>query len=968
MPERPSDRMRWPDLLGLVISLAVLISCLYYGYVGALLRPHFGFFVDHHTGLVTSADAAACATGEPCLQVGDRILSLRGVPFETFLADRTMVLFDPLRDLPRPLAVTAERDGRVFAVQVTPGTRRFGTPLTNLSAIVIPLAFWLVGTLAMLFFRPRDERWLVFVAWSLLTGLWWAAGFASETHLGYSSLVFHAAIWLWVAAMLHLHLVLPRRTFGRRVSRGVAGLLYALATVAAVLDLTSRIVGTAYAIPALAAILLSLGLLLRRVVTDAAPALRRASRLMAFGVVMGCLPVVLFGLLPLLTGPVESTPSVGAQTLIALLALIAVPLWPLSYLQALHRPDLGAFRFRGNRLLGTYGFLALIVFGYLTYLFLATVAARAWLAPSDDEIEKQLLVVTVFGSLLVVAVAAPLSAAFQRFVDRRIYGIHYSPEEVVEAMAAKLPGAVDGETLERILTRDLLPTLLVRQSAIYLLGEGPPRSFLELNVPREDPGLAALRQIAEHAGEYLPREDARSPIPWVRLVVRLEMQGRLLGLWLLGSRDPDDFYSRSDIDLLGKLGNQVAVILGSQREMEERRTLQQYVLEVQKMEALGRLAAGVAHDFNNLLAVMLVATEMARTASDPESEVYELLEEVATACNRAAKLTKQLLTFSRRQTFDSQVIDLDGLIRENLPILRSMAGPAVELERELEAGPAGRIEADPAQVEQVLFNLTINAVDAMRHGGRLVIATRCTSIDAAEEPNPRTPPTGDWVRWSVRDTGEGIEPVVLPHVFEPFFTTKRDRGGTGLGLSLVYGIVQLSGGHTFVQSRPGEGACFDIYLPLEERAETEGAATEEPSQAPRTLAPGLRVLLVEDEANVRTLVSRMLRSWNLEVVVAANGREALEAYRGLDEPVDVLLTDIVMPEMDGYDLARELAAVDPDLPVLFMSGFAPEDAIAEEGREAILLSKPFTAAELYEGLCEALLGPRRRAGERSTGR
>jgi CheY-like chemotaxis protein len=372
------------------------------------------------------------------------------------------------------------------------------------------------------------------------------------------------------------------------------------------------------------------------------------------------------------------------------------------------------------------------------------------------------------------------------------------------------------------------------------------------------------------------------------------------------------------------------------------------------MEALGRLAGGVAHDFNNLLTIIsgYGETLLGRVDDSLREDVKAILE----GAERATAITRQLLALSRRQVRQPRVLDLNEIIRGMEKILRRAVGEDVRLELSLR-NSLWPVKADPGQIEQILLNLAVNARDAMPQGGRLIISTaNCGRTEAAALHLP----AAQYVRLTVRDTGEGMDPEACRRIFEPFFSTKPADKGTGLGLAIVYGIVKQSGGEIFVDSQPGEGTVFTIYLP---RASGFPEARAVPPPPPPRAAEGETILLVEDEQAVRRLVRDMLVRHGYRVVEAENGRQALQLFQAHQHEIALLLTDVVMPEMNGRDLARHLRACRPDLKVLYMSGYTGDAMSESAGIEpgAVFIQKPFTPRTLLRRVREALADTKKNA-------
>jgi PAS domain S-box-containing protein len=395
------------------------------------------------------------------------------------------------------------------------------------------------------------------------------------------------------------------------------------------------------------------------------------------------------------------------------------------------------------------------------------------------------------------------------------------------------------------------------------------------------------------------------------------------------------------------------------RDVGERQQLEAQLRQAQKMEAIGRLAGGVAHDFNNMLTVIIGNAQLMRGEPAVPGELDSYLEAIIGAGERAALLTRQLLAFGRKQILAPRPLDLTELVRDMEPILRRLLGEDIEMVTEL-APHLPPVTADAGQLQQIVMNLVVNSRDAMPRGGRLTLATgreeRSGSVRGAD---PELPP-GEYVVLTVADTGCGMGPEVLAHLFEPFFTTKEMGKGTGLGLATVYGIVQQSGGDIRVRSEPGRGTRFDVYLP--QALGVDGLAETCPALAGLADSSPLgfgTVLLVEDEADVRALARHVLQRSGYRVLEASSGEEALVIAAAHPGPIDLLLTDVVMPQMSGTELFHGLAPLRPDMRVLFMSGFN-ESALLRHGvvsGTVDCLLKPFSPAELARAVREALDRP-----------
>jgi PAS domain S-box-containing protein len=389
------------------------------------------------------------------------------------------------------------------------------------------------------------------------------------------------------------------------------------------------------------------------------------------------------------------------------------------------------------------------------------------------------------------------------------------------------------------------------------------------------------------------------------------------------------------------------------RDVTDRVRLHEQLQQAMKMEAVGRLAGGVAHDFNNLLTAILGNIELAHMGTEIPSPLVPCLDEIHRAAKSAAALTRQLLSFSRRQILEPKILNLSDLVTGLRNMLGRLLGEDITLTLNLADG-ATRVRVDPGQFEQVLVNLAVNARDAMPNGGELHIETaRVARADSSGPGTPSPSPNG-FVRLSVRDTGIGMTPEVKNRLFEPFFTTKPKGRGTGLGLATTFGTVKQAGGSIEVISEPGEGATFVIYLPsVEEAVHPNGELFPYPMAQGKEL-----ILLVEDDAGVRQLTSSFLRHLGYQVTAAADPSEGLAALQVAERPFDLLLTDVVMPGMNGRQLAEQVLAKHPQTKVLYMSGYT-DDIIVRHGvldGKVSFIGKPYTLEQLASKLREVLSG------------
>jgi two-component system cell cycle sensor histidine kinase/response regulator CckA len=375
--------------------------------------------------------------------------------------------------------------------------------------------------------------------------------------------------------------------------------------------------------------------------------------------------------------------------------------------------------------------------------------------------------------------------------------------------------------------------------------------------------------------------------------------------------------------------------------------------QAQKMEAVGQLAGGIAHDFNNLLMAIMSNAELAALELPQPTPAGVHIDEIKNASRRARSLTQQLLAFSRKQMLQPRVLDINHVVRDGEQILRRVIGETIIMSVQLDAS-LGQVRADQGQLSQVLMNLAVNARDAMPHGGTMTIVTSNREVDARDVRAHRGLREGRYVTLEVRDSGIGMDEQTKARIFEPFFTTKPPGQGTGLGLSTAYGIVKQSGGYIAVDTAPGAGTTFTVFLPrVFEAADTLTVTAAHATPLPQSSGT---VLLVEDEAAVREATKRMLRKFGFTVIEARDGEEAIKVWQREGQSVDVVLTDVVMPTLGGAELAKVLRQRTPDLRVVFMSGYTQgtlEPSTMEHGSTRFL-PKPFTSEQLVTTLRELI--------------
>ena len=419
-------------------------------------------------------------------------------------------------------------------------------------------------------------------------------------------------------------------------------------------------------------------------------------------------------------------------------------------------------------------------------------------------------------------------------------------------------------------------------------------------------------------------------------------------------------WSSAEIEALRIAASTIGAAIDRHRAEAALRESEELLAQSQRLEAVGRLASGIAHDFNNLLTAIIGYDELLLAGLDEESALRVAAEEIGRAAASATDLTGRLLAFGRRQMLQPRVIDLNVAVREAVTMLGRLLGEDVELAISLDT-ELRPLNADPGQLHQVIVNLAVNARDAMPDGGRLTVVTRNAEIGGDDDPGSPEVGPGKYVCLAVTDTGTGMSEETKSRLFEPFFTTKGAGEGSGLGLATVYGIVKQSGGAVVVGSEPGNGTTFEVYLPsVEERP----GPPKEPAAQPDLDRGDATILLVEDDDQVRELTCALLEARGYTTIVARDGIEALALAARQQGPIDLLVTDVVMPRLGGRALAERLAARLPGLPVLYISGYTDDAAVlgGASGTPARFLAKPFTPDMLAGKVLEALTASRARSG------
>jgi len=524
-------------------------------------------------------------------------------------------------------------------------------------------------------------------------------------------------------------------------------------------------------------------------------------------------------------------------------------------------------------------------------------------------------------------------------------------KEILTFVARQLASAVEIKRNEQALRRSEARYRSLVQSSVY----GIYRASLEGRFLDVNPALISMLGYGSAEDVLLldPEKDVfANPEEHARLVEEFRRSGRLDGVELKWKRkDGGRITVRISGRAVSSADEPADVLEAIAEDVTDRRALEDQFRQAQKMEAVGRLAGGVAHDFNNLLMVIGGYAEVILSKLPSDHPLYEKGKAIQQAADRATTLTRQLLAFSRKQLLELKIVDVNAIVADMERLLRPLIGENVKLATLL-APQAALTRADAGQLEQVLMNLVVNGRDAMPGGGTLTIQTQTTVVDGNHRRVQQFIRPGNYVVLSVSDTGMGMDKETQSRIFEPFFTTKEKGKGTGLGLSTVYGIVKQSGGYVMVQSEKGQGSTFQIYLP-----QVDGTAEDNSSPAPdATLGGSETVLLVEDEDSVRQLVRDTLEAKGYSVLEAKSGEEGLETATRHQGTIQLVITDVVMPGMNGRELVKRLAETNPTTKVLYLSGYT-EDTIVSDGAiegGTAFLQKPFSLQNLSRKVREVL--------------
>ncbi len=509
----------------------------------------------------------------------------------------------------------------------------------------------------------------------------------------------------------------------------------------------------------------------------------------------------------------------------------------------------------------------------------------------------------------------------------------------------------------------LCDTECSERTAAYAWSDGEELDLLTFPVIKLNDGPASrviatqtvlithdFRKVGRERGLVTVGDSPEGRLPDSDLIAPMTIKGRTMGIIEIQSYESNAYMSEHSI-AIRMAANLAAIAIENVSLFHAEREKEEQLRQSQKMEAIGKLAGGIAHDFNNLLTAITGYSELTLRRLSETDPLRRNIEEIKKAGNRAASLTRQLLAFSRKQVLQPQVMDFNAVLVEMFKMLQRLIGEDIDLLPVLDPS-LGQIKADPGQIHQVLINLAVNARDAMPQGGKLTIKTANIHIDEEYASHHISVRPGRYVMLSVSDSGSGMDEATQARIFEPFFTTKEAGKGTGLGLSTVYGIIKQSGGNIWVYSEVGKGTTFKIYLP---RADQEAEAKEDAVRDEHPVGTET-ILLVEDEEMVRNLTREILQMSGYKVIEARHGVEALQVCEQYDGHIQLMLTDVVMPQMGGRVLAEQSARLRPEMRVLYMSGYT-DDAIVHHGvldKDVAFIEKPFPPDALARKVREVL--------------
>lgn len=836
------------ETVPLLLAVSVLCVGLVYilGYV--YLVPYPGFNYDgtwRVDSLYTECSTASMEASEWCtqtagsLQPGDHILRIvegdgSTLTFEEYEADHFVVPFAGLSP-GENVTLVVERNKEILEV-VWPiqGPMEFG-PFRRLAALILFIPFWLAGTIALLFFRPRSARWYLLILFNYLTGLWLTIGSISVSQVLASSAILIMISWILMPIYLHLHLLISRDTLNR-TERNVLIALYGFALLMGLLESVQILYVQSYYIALLIGMGGSIVILAARLLQSSNSSSRAATMLMVVGILIAIVPGIVFWLVPRM---VQS--DAGSSVMVTYLATLTLPVLPLFYTYALFKHRMGDLEVRANRALTLYSFLIL----YATAFVFAFV-----IVSQQVNFDARVLIFSLIFSIVFLLLAIVVRPPFEAYLNRLAYGTTYEPEKIVQQFANEIPRALNRENLTQLLTNQVMPSLLIRQSALlwFTEPENPVVYQESPDTPIESIEDEQIELLQQAAGRYRnPEQALPEPFDWVRVAVLIELDGQPVGVWLLGRRDPDDYYPQSDVELLTTLGSQVGVALETARlfaiQQQRTRELEEAYFELSRANRLQNdFIRNISHELRTPLTAISGYTDLLLDgdAGEMDSAQSELLEIVASNSHNLIQMINDIITVQQTRLHQEEgealdIVSLAGSAVRNAQLLadKDSAWRSRPHNLTLTSDPdLAPVWASSTQLGQVFANLLQNAVKFSPDGGKIEVTVwqgtyRFCSGDDAKRTMDSTPHRNGTnseeeaekpaVFVSISDEGIGIADDELENIWLDFYqidgSATRRFGGTGLGLALVRDIVEGYGGQVWVDNKQELGSTFTLVLP-----------------------------------------------------------------------------------------------------------------------------------------------------------
>ena len=914
----PRSRSAGAGYVALVV--AILAALVYLLLLAIFETPELGFQVSPRTWEVLRTELECEAA--TCLQRDDRVISIGPTTVASLVENRWRGL-DPG---PRPVRVVVERDGARLAVDLaavpSSPTRRVARALTM---VVPPVSFWLAGGLALLLLRPLRLRAALYALLFSLLSLFFAASWSAWSQVGGSWYWLRGTLWCLVAVLPHFHAVIAELPWftGRRALG-----LYAAAALGIGADLglygRANLVGPALLVAILAS-LVFLGLGLRR----GSHTRRRACRIMFLGLALGSGPLLVGRVLPTVAPALDPGASASAEFLFGTLAALTIPLWPLSYLYAVQVFSRQEPRFRANRQLGLLSYMALVLTVYL--LLQIGVLTRS---VGDSALSWGVLAPTLACGFLLL-VAPSLRRAFQRWVDRNVFGLRYEPEAVLRHFARRIPSVTGEGELRQLLLDELLPTLMIRSSSLFILKRREARA-LYVDSEQSQPSADFLHRAANRSNVAAMRPEFEAEAnSWIRLVLPISADRKIVGIWLLGDRDPDDTYSSDDVQLLEGLAGMVGAVLRGQRSSEFRT----------------KLLAAVSHEMRTPLLGIQGSSELLGSLEDLDPRVRERLDSIDTSCRRLRHHVDNLLDLASSEPSSTALLPrrfglqdlLDRVVRDTRERTEAQ-GLSLQLEA---ATVQGEFVGPDQAIHRILEQLLDNAI-RFTPEGRIVLGVKPDEQRAG------------FFRFSVKDSGVGIPGGELKSIFEAFSESgshiAKPSESLGLGLAVCRHLAAQFGGTLGVDSEQGVGSHFWLDVPLEvpSRRQAEGPTAD--SAAPFRKPP--RVLVAEDDPVNVHVIGGLLDQLGFHYEIVGNGAEAVD--RVARSSFDLVLMDCRMPVMEGTAATREIRRREAEtgaarMPIVGFTAYSLQEDIDRCYRAGMddVLVKPTPLDELREALTRA---------------